>query len=70
MKYVLKHTGTESDDPNAFLTVDFLAAAATINQNAAYILDGDKGDPDAMRLAELYRIVVNQTKLFLDSLEK
>ncbi len=57
-------------DPDAFLTVDFLKAASIINQNAAYILECDKSDPDAIRLAEMYRVVIAQTKTFLDSLEK
>ncbi len=69
MKYSLQRCRGESDDPNAFLTVDLVAAAATIAQNAAYVLD-QADNPDAKRLAELFRITANQTKLFLESLEK
>ncbi len=70
MKYTLKRCmNGEPPGENEFLTTELLVAANTINHNVAYILDGDKNDPDAIRLAEMYRVVIAQTKTFLESLE-
>ncbi len=71
MRYTLKRCmNGEVPDENVFLTTDLLVAANIINNNVAYVLNGDKNDPDAIRLAEMYRVVIAQTKTFLDSLEE
>ncbi len=70
MKYTLRRCfNGEVTDESQFLTTDLLVAANIINNNVAYVLNGDKNDPDAIRLAEMYRVVIAQTKTFLESLE-